>query len=411
MPAELGTWAGAIGAAIHGAESAAPARRRGSGRLVPWRPPQSAAGSSSTTASRSGELDGRGRADRRGRARRAAPTTTRCRTSRRASSTSTSTAGAATTRWAAARRSTGWPAALLRQGVTSFLPTAVTAPLVDAGRVRRPRPRVATDGARRRRGAARLQPRGPVPRRLEARRPRRRAPAAPADVDAARLEPLLDGLRVDDDRPGAAGRARPDPAGWRRAASSCRWATPRRPSARPRAGYDGGRPIDDPPVQRDDRRRPPLAGPRGRGAPRGRRLRRADRRRPPRRPGALAADPPPEATGPAAARQRRPPDRRHEREPGHDRRARGRGPRRPGDARRDVDARRVAWSRSTRASATSSCPASHSRTPSPRRARAPLALLGVDDRGRIAAGQRADLVELDDGFRVRRVMRAGRWFG
>ncbi len=40
----------------------------------------------------------------------------------------------------------------------------------------------------------------------------------------------------------------------------------------------------------------------------------------------------------------------------------------------------------------------------------PLALLGVDDRGRIAPGLRADLVELDESFRVRRVMRAGRWF-
>jgi len=43
-------------------------------------------------------------------------------------------------------------------------------------------------------------------------------------------------------------------------------------------------------------------------------------------------------------------------------------------------------------------------------ARNPLALLGVTDRGRIAAGQRADLVELDAGLRVRRVMRAGTWF-
>ena len=39
----------------------------------------------------------------------------------------------------------------------------------------------------------------------------------------------------------------------------------------------------------------------------------------------------------------------------------------------------------------------------------PLALLGVGDRGRIAVGQRADLVELDDGLRVCRVMRAGAW--
>ncbi|TME83110.1 MAG: N-acetylglucosamine-6-phosphate deacetylase [Chloroflexi bacterium] len=41
--------------------------------------------------------------------------------------------------------------------------------------------------------------------------------------------------------------------------------------------------------------------------------------------------------------------------------------------------------------------------------RNPLALLGVTDRGRIAVGQRADLVELDDDVRVRRVMRGGDW--
>ena len=41
--------------------------------------------------------------------------------------------------------------------------------------------------------------------------------------------------------------------------------------------------------------------------------------------------------------------------------------------------------------------------------RNPLAMLGVLDRGRIAVGQRADLVELDAGLRVRRVMRAGVW--
>jgi N-acetylglucosamine-6-phosphate deacetylase len=43
--------------------------------------------------------------------------------------------------------------------------------------------------------------------------------------------------------------------------------------------------------------------------------------------------------------------------------------------------------------------------------RNPLAMLGVSDRGRIAPGQRADLVELDDRLKVRRVMRAGNWFG
>ena len=41
----------------------------------------------------------------------------------------------------------------------------------------------------------------------------------------------------------------------------------------------------------------------------------------------------------------------------------------------------------------------------------PLALIGVTDRGRIVPGLRADLVELDAGFSVQRVMRDGRWFG
>lgn len=41
--------------------------------------------------------------------------------------------------------------------------------------------------------------------------------------------------------------------------------------------------------------------------------------------------------------------------------------------------------------------------------RNPLAMLGITDRGRIAAGQRADLIELDDELGVRRVMRSGSW--
>jgi N-acetylglucosamine-6-phosphate deacetylase len=41
--------------------------------------------------------------------------------------------------------------------------------------------------------------------------------------------------------------------------------------------------------------------------------------------------------------------------------------------------------------------------------RNPLALLGISDRGRIAVGQRADLVELDADLHVRRVMRGGTW--
>lgn len=39
----------------------------------------------------------------------------------------------------------------------------------------------------------------------------------------------------------------------------------------------------------------------------------------------------------------------------------------------------------------------------------PLSLLGIDDRGRIEAGQRADLVVLDPDLNVRRVMLAGEW--
>jgi N-acetylglucosamine-6-phosphate deacetylase len=39
----------------------------------------------------------------------------------------------------------------------------------------------------------------------------------------------------------------------------------------------------------------------------------------------------------------------------------------------------------------------------------PLALLGITDRGRIAVGKRADLVELGDDLTVQRVMRAGAW--
>jgi N-acetylglucosamine-6-phosphate deacetylase len=41
--------------------------------------------------------------------------------------------------------------------------------------------------------------------------------------------------------------------------------------------------------------------------------------------------------------------------------------------------------------------------------RNPLGLLGVTDRGRLAEGQLADLVELDEDLTVRRVMRGGTW--
>jgi N-acetylglucosamine-6-phosphate deacetylase len=42
--------------------------------------------------------------------------------------------------------------------------------------------------------------------------------------------------------------------------------------------------------------------------------------------------------------------------------------------------------------------------------RNPLQLLGVTDRGTIAPGQRADLVELSNELQVLRVMKAGRWY-
>ena len=42
--------------------------------------------------------------------------------------------------------------------------------------------------------------------------------------------------------------------------------------------------------------------------------------------------------------------------------------------------------------------------------RNPLDLLGISDRGRIAPGQRADLVQLGEDLSVERVMRAGAWF-
>jgi N-acetylglucosamine-6-phosphate deacetylase len=41
--------------------------------------------------------------------------------------------------------------------------------------------------------------------------------------------------------------------------------------------------------------------------------------------------------------------------------------------------------------------------------RNPLELLDVTDRGRLAPGQRADLVEMDDELAVRRVMLGGIW--
>jgi N-acetylglucosamine-6-phosphate deacetylase len=41
--------------------------------------------------------------------------------------------------------------------------------------------------------------------------------------------------------------------------------------------------------------------------------------------------------------------------------------------------------------------------------RAPLECIGITDRGRLEVGAVADLVELDGGLRVSRVMKSGRW--
>ena len=51
-------------------------------------------------------------------------------------------------RWAAPAALDGMARSLLRRGVTSFLPTAVTAPVPVAGGVRGGRARLASDGAR-----------------------------------------------------------------------------------------------------------------------------------------------------------------------------------------------------------------------------------------------------------------------
>ena len=98
----------------------------------------SAGGSSSTTGSSAGDDRHRGRVDRRRRTLgRRALRRPRARISRPGSSTSMSTAGAATTRWATQRPSTGWPGACCAAGVTSFLPTAVTAPIDALAALRR----------------------------------------------------------------------------------------------------------------------------------------------------------------------------------------------------------------------------------------------------------------------------------
>ncbi len=107
----------------------------------------------------------------------------------------------------------GMARALLRRGVTSFLPTAVSAPLpaltAFADRVRG----VAARRPGRWGGAAGLEPRGPVPRCSEARRPR---PGCARPSERSRQERSRAAARraaADHHRPGAPRRVRTSSAG------------------------------------------------------------------------------------------------------------------------------------------------------------------------------------------------------
>ena len=91
-----------------------------------------------------------------------------------------------------------------------------------------------------------------------------------------------------------------------------------------------------------------------------------------------------------------------------DRRARVRGPRWTGDRGRHRHPRglrdRARHRRPEGRRGSAGC-RSRSRVPRPN----PAALLEADDRGRLVAGRRAHVVELDDDLRVRRVTRGAGW--
>ena len=168
-----------------------------------------------------------------------------------------------------ARRHGPRPAA---PGVTSFLPTAVTAPLDDLAAFADAGPRLAA-GRARATAPSRSGSTSKGPFLAAARRGAHDAGASarrPADVAPADLEPLARRPPAADGRPRAARRDRPD-----RLAPRAR----RGGVARPLGGdvdagagrLRGRRALDDPPVQRDDRRRPPRAGRRRRRAARRRR--------------------------------------------------------------------------------------------------------------------------------------------
>ena len=174
----------------------------------------------------------------------------------------------------------GMARGLLRQGVTSFLPTAVTAPISTlasfAESVRDWRPAAPDDGA---------EPLGfnlEGPFLAESKRGAHDAALlrAPADVAPSDLEPLLDGLRVVTIAPELPGAL--DLIRLLAARGVVVSLLRRRPSARPRSYGAGARSTTH--LFNAMTGSTTVRRTRGRGAPRGRRLGRADRRRPPRRP-------------------------------------------------------------------------------------------------------------------------------
>ena len=214
--------------------------------------------------------------------------------------------------------------ALLRQGVTSFLPTAPSLPEAElprfAERVRAWIPDAPDDGAQ------------PLGFNLEG---PFLAPSRKGAHDPAVLRtPDELGVRGDraaarrpaghDDRAGAAGRPRADRAARRRSASWRRWATRPRRSTRRGPGYVAGGRSTTHLFNAMTRRRPPGAGPRRRRADRRRGLRRAHRRRAARPPVAVADRHPHQAGRPAAAGERRAAAGRHGRRAGDPGRGLGR---------------------------------------------------------------------------------------
>ena len=300
---------------------------------------------------------------------------------------------------------TGMARHLLRHGVTSFLPTAVSAPIPRlvrfAEEVRGWLPVAPADGA----GPLGFDLEGPflAPSRRGAHDPAHLR--VPAEVDLTDLEPLLDGLRLMTVAPELSGAV--ELISWLRGrgvAISLGHSAADLEAAR--AGYAAGATSTTHlfnAMSGVDHHAPGLAV-----AALRRRcgLRGTDRRWRARGPVAVADHRPDQAGRPADARQRCDLDGRDRRRPGHDRRAGGRGGRSARDAGRDGDAGRLGADprRAVRNLVAFGLPLPAAVAAAGRN---PLAMLGIADRGRLAAGQRADLVELDAELRVRRVMRVG----